>query len=177
MQTMTDPRYPIGKFQWNGLLSDTERAQCLDDIAAAPAKLRAAIAALRPEQYEQSYREGGYSARQLAHHLVDGDIAFYTRVKLALTEERPLVKTFEEDLWAVLPDYFSTPVEVSVRTFELLRERWMHLLRAMKPADFQREYLHPSDPQKPRPIEYVIAYAAWHGLHHVAHVELVKNRQ
>lgn len=173
---MTDPRYPIGKFQWNGPLPETERARCLADIEAAPAKLRTAVSTLSPAQHEQSYRDGGWTVRQIAHHLVDADMTFYTRIKLAMTEDIPLVKTFDEDLWAELPDNFSTPVEVSVQTFELLRERWMHLLRLLTPTDLKREYIHPNDPTNPRPIDHSIAYAAWHGLHHVGHIELVATR-
>ena len=171
---MTDPRYPIGKFVWKHPLTDADRTQYIETIAEFPAKLRAAVRDLTAAQLDTPYREGGWTARQVIHHLADSHINAIVRTKLALTEDVPTIKPYAEAEWAKLPDTFNTPVEVSVRMLELLHERWVNLLRAMQPEDFKRRFIHPVVPGEPRTLDWLLGLYAWHGEHHLAHIEVVK---
>jgi hypothetical protein len=171
---MPDPRYPIGKFNWKRSLTDAERVQLIDTIAAFPAKLRAAVHGLSAQQLETPYREGGWTVRQVVHHLADSHVNAYVRAKLALTEDVPTIKPYAEAAWAALPDNFNTPIETSVRMLELLHERWVNLLRALTPADFRRRLVHPAAPGEVRDLDWLLGVYAWHGDHHIAHIEIAR---
>lgn len=140
---MEDLSYPIGKFKPEPELTDARRRQLIDDIAAAPSALRAAVGGLSNEQLDTPYRPGGWTVRQVAHHLPDSHINAYVRFRLALTENEPAIKPYEQQLWAELPDAKTADIEMSVRLFEGLHQRWVMLLRSMKPEDFQRKFVHP----------------------------------
>src|SRR5208337_4366508 len=165
---MSDPRYPIGKFSYDGPPSEQQRKKLIDDIEQAPAALRAAVRGLSPQQIETPYRDGGWTVRQVAHHVPDSHMNAYIRFKLALTEDEPTIKPYMEDRWANLADSRSTPLEVSLALLDALHERWVRLLRSLQPADWKRAFRHPE--LGVMPLEKALAMYAWHGRHHVAHI-------
>jgi DinB superfamily len=171
---MTDPRFPIGKFNYDGPPTPDQRAQMIADIEQAPAALRAAVAGLSPQQLDTPYREDGWTVRQVTHHMPDSHMNAYVRFKLALTENDPTIKPYAEDRWAELADSQSTPVEVSLVMFDSLHTRWVQLLRSLKPKDWKRNFNHPE--RGPVSLEQNLAIYSWHGKHHVAHVTELRKR-
>jgi uncharacterized damage-inducible protein DinB len=171
---MSDPRYPIGKFSYSGPPTAEEKRKFLDDIEQAPAQLRAAVASLSEQQLDTPYRDGGWTVRQVVHHVPDSHMNSYMRFKLALTEDNPTIKPYMEDLWAELPEAKSAPVEVSLSLLEDLHRRWMLLLRNLKPEDWKRTFRHPELGSVD--LEKNLALYAWHGKHHVAHVRNLRER-
>jgi uncharacterized damage-inducible protein DinB len=169
-----DPSFPIGRFQRDVQPTPELRRQWMDEIAQAPARFRAAVQGLSDEQLDTPYREGGWTVRQLAHHVPDSHMNAYIRFKLGLTEDNPPIKTYEEAEWAELPDSRATPVETSLRTLELLHERWMILLRSLTDEQWARTIQHPD--WGSLPLERLLALYAWHGRHHVAHVTRLRDR-
>lgn len=173
---MTDPRYPIGKFTYNGTPTDEQKQSFLADIAATPANLRAAIKGLSEAQLDTPYREGGWTVRQVVHHVPDSHLNSYVRFKLALTEDEPTIKTYAEDRWAELADTKATPIEVSLTLLDSLHDRWVRLLRSFKPEEWKRTFRHPD--LGSMTLEKTLALYAWHGKHHVAHItELRKQKK
>jgi uncharacterized damage-inducible protein DinB len=172
---MDDPRYPIGPFRFSGQAYAESRARCVAEIAAAPGHLRAAVSDLSPAQLDTRYREGGWSVRQVVHHVPDSHLNAYTRVKLALTEDEPTIKPYEEARWAELSDVQVTPVETSLTLLECLHRRWVLLLRAMTPADFARRFRHPEQGRLIA-LDEVLEMYAWHGQHHVAQITSLRSR-
>ena len=165
-----DARYPIGKFQWKGgTNSEAERQRLMGEIEAAPGRLRAALAGLSQAQLDTPYREGGWTLRQVAHHVPDSHMNAYIRCKWALTEENPTIKAYEQERWAELGDTRGTPVETSLALLESLHQRWVVLLRGLKPEEWQRTFIHP-ETGKAMSLDMVLAMYAWHGAHHAAHV-------
>jgi uncharacterized damage-inducible protein DinB len=171
---MSDPRYPIGKFTYEGPPSEEQRAKLVEDIAQAPAALRAAVSGLSPEQIATPYREGGWTVRQVVHHVPDSHMNAYIRFKLALTEEIPTIKPYMEDRWAELPDSESTPIEVSLSLLESLHERWVRMLKAMKRPEWKRAFQHPQ--LGVMPLEKNLSLYSWHSRHHVAHITELRKR-
>jgi uncharacterized damage-inducible protein DinB len=171
---MADLRYPIGKFHFEGPLSEQQQRDALDSIARTPANLNAAIQGLTEAQIDTPYRPGGWTVRQVVHHMPDSHLNAYVRFKLALTENDPTIKPYAEDRWAELADTKSTPVEVSLSLLESLHDRWMRLLRSLTPEDWKRTFLHPE--MGPMTLEKTLALYAWHGQHHVAHVTALRER-
>ena len=172
---MTDPRYPIGKFHFGGPPTEDERTQLISDIEQAPAALRAAVGDLSPQQLDTPYRAGGWTLRQVTHHVPDSHMNAYIRFKLALTEEEPTIKPYAEDRWAELADSESTPLEVSLALLDSLHGRWVRLLRALRPEDWKRAFRHPEMGMVS--LEKNLALYAWHGKHHVAHVTELRKRK
>jgi len=140
---MSDPRYPIGPFTKVSSLTPELRAACIEQIAAAPAHFRRAVTGLTDAQLDTPYRPGGWTVRQVAHHLPDSHMNAYIRFKLGLTEDAPAIKTYGEKDWAQTPEVAATPVEVSLTLLEALHGRWVTLLRAMTPQQFARTIKHP----------------------------------
>ena len=171
---MSDLRYPIGKFNYEGELTQDARRRAMDDIEAAPARLRAAVEGLSPEQLDTPYRRDGWTVRQVVHHLADSHLNAYTRFKLALTEEEPTVKPYDETRWAELTDARTAPVEISLALLESLHRRWVLLLRSLAPADFKRRFRHPE--LGVVSLDKNLALYAWHGRHHVAHITSLRER-
>lgn len=171
---MSDPRFPIGKFTYNSPPSDDERKKFIADIAATPAALRTATQGLTPAQLDTAYRDGGWTVRQVVHHLPDSHVNAYVRFKLALTEDQPTIKPYMEDRWAKLPDVESTPIEVSLSLLEALHDRWVRMLNGMAPADWKRAFNHPELGNVP--LEKNVALYSWHGRHHVAHITELRKR-
>jgi len=171
---MEDLRYPVGQFHFPDSVSAQDLTRFIDQIAQAPACMRAAITGLTDAQLETPYRPGGWTVRQLAHHLPDSHINSYVRFRLALTEDQPVIKPYEEKLWAELPDARTLPVEMSVALLENLHARWVPLLRSLSAADWKRSFRHPELGLVS--LENNAALYAWHGRHHVAHITKLRER-
>lgn len=168
-----DERYPIGKFTPVPSLSGAERAARIEEIAAAPANFRRAVAGLNDAQLDTPYRSGGWTVRQVAHHLPDSHMNAYMRFKWGLTEDSPAIKTYEEKDWAKTPET-SAPIGFSLDLLTSLHERWVTLLRGIRPADFARTIQHPEWGLPS--LDTLLALYAWHGRHHTAHVTTLRER-
>ena len=169
-----DLRYPVGTFSFQGTLSPEERLGLIDQIAAAPEKMRAAVAGLDDEQLNTPYRPEGWTVRQVVHHVPESHMNSYIRFKLAMTEEEPTIKTYFEDRWAQLDDAQQAPVDLSLNLLDTLHERWVWFLRSLKEEDFQRCFRHPE--LGAVSVDKNIALYAWHGRHHVAHITSLRER-
>ncbi len=171
---MDDLRYPVGRFKFDGQPSADQRRLFIDEIADAPAKLRAAIDGLTPEQIETPYRPGGWTVRQVVHHIPDSHLNSYVRFKLALTEEEPMIKPYDEAAWSELEDVRTAPLETSLTLLDVLHQRWVVLLRSLNDADFARTFRHPE--LGVVSLEKNVALYAWHGRHHIAHITSLRER-
>lgn len=171
---MDDPRYPIGKFAYTGAPSPEQRAQLIEQIEKTPAALRAAVKDLTARQIETPYREGGWTVRQVVHHVPESHMNAYVRFKLALTEDEPTIKPYMEDRWAKLADVAVTPLEISLALLDALHERWVPVLKSLRPEDWKRTFRHPE--LGTVPLEKSLALYAWHGQHHVAHIAQLRER-
>src|SRR6266545_362883 len=169
-----DLRYPIGRLALKPELTEAERAEAIATIEACPAALRQALAGLTPEQLDTPYRPGGWTVRQVAHHVPDSHMNAYIRFKWALTEEEPAIKAYHEDRWAELADSRATPIEVSLSLLESLHRRWVDLLRSMRSEDFRRALIHPENGR--RTLDQMLTTYAWQSAHHVAHVTSLRER-
>ncbi|SRR5579871_128111 len=169
-----DLQYPIGRFAWHGANSEDERKRCIDEIEQAPARLRAAVAALSSQQLDTPYRPGGWTVRQVVHHVPDSHMNSYVRFRLALTEQTPTIKPYEEGRWAELADARTAPLELSLSLLDALHARWILLLRSLKPGDFAREFRHPE--LGTVSLDKNVALYAWHGRHHVGHITSLRER-
>lgn len=169
-----DPKYPVGKFAWEENFSDDRRRELIGQIAEAPAKLRAAVKGLDEKQLDTAYREGGWTVRQVAHHLSDSHLNAFVRFKLALTEDEPAIKPYNEKLWAETADAKSAPIASSLTLLESLHERLVTLLQSLSADDFKRKLKHPELGEVT--IERYLGLYAWHGRHHVAHITSLRER-
>jgi uncharacterized damage-inducible protein DinB len=171
---MADPRFPIGKFHYEGSPSADVRKTLIAEIEQTPTAIRAAVRCLSPKQLDTPYRDGGWSVRQVAHHVPESHMNAYIRFKLALTEDQPIIKTYDEDRWAKLADVESTPIEVSLDLLDNLHARWVVLLRSLDDQDWKRAFVHPE--MGVVPLEKNLALYAWHGKHHTAHITELRKR-
>lgn len=171
---MEDLKYPIGKFKSEAEITETRRIQLINEIASAPAALREAVNGLSKDHLDTPYRPGGWTVRQVVHHLPDSHINAYVRFRLALTEDQPTIKPYEQQVWAELPDARNAEIEMSLKLLESLHQRWVFLLRSMKSEDFQRKFVHPEGGVQP--LDQTLQVYAWHGKHHVAHITSLKKR-
>lgn len=169
-----DLRYPIGKVERKPSLSHDERRAAIDAIAAAPAALRAAVAGLSDAQLDTPYRDGGWTVRQVVHHVADSHLNAYARFRLALTEDNPTIKPYEEAKWAELRDARTLPIGVSLTLLDMMHERLVHLLRATPADAFARKLTHPEN--GPMTIDALLGIYSWHGRHHAAHVTALRER-
>lgn len=167
-QTTDAQRYPLGRFAPPQTITPADREHWIEDLEIAPANLRAALLDLAPAQLDTPYREGGWTARQVAHHLADSHLNAYIRFRLALTEELPLIKAYDEKKWAELSDARLAPAELSLQLFAALQARWALLLRGLNESDWGRQFLHPE--RGPMSLEKNLALYAWHGKHHTAQI-------
>jgi hypothetical protein len=169
-------RYPAGRFEYAGPADDAQRRERIEAIAQTPAQLRKAVKGLAVVQLDTPYRDGGWTIRQVAHHIPDSHMNGYVRCKLALTEDSPTIKPYAENLWAQLPDVRSAPVETALALLEPLHERWVTFLRTLSGSDWERTYVHP-EYGAIYTLDKVLALYAWHGRHHVAHITSVRQRK
>jgi len=165
-----DPRYPTGKYVPQDAPDGATIAQWMGEIEAAPALLRRAVGGLSPEQLDTPYREGGWTPRQIAHHVPDSHMNAYVRFRLALTEDQPVIKPYDESLWAELADARSADPELSLALLAALHARWAILLRSLSPADLERTFRHPAYDQ-PVNLARTLGLYAWHGRHHAGQVQ------
>ncbi len=168
-------RYPIGKFSVKRPISSEQVDSFIADIAALPEQLRKAVAGFSDEQLDTPYRPGGWTVRQVIHHLADSHINSMMRFKLALTEDKPVIKPYYEDRWAKLEDGNKAPVEMSLQLLEGLHQRWVILLKSLSPEDLDKTFVHPEQ-GKEVPLDINIALYSWHCNHHLAHIVNLKER-
>ena len=173
MPELEELRFPIGRFTLPASGTPAIRADQIETLRRLPHGLREAIAGLTDEQLDTPYREGGWTVRQVVHHLADSHANSYVRFKMALTEDWPAIKPYDEAAWARLPDN-SLPVHVSIDLLDALHARWVVLLKSMREEDFQRGYRHPESGQQT--LAKVLAMYAWHSLHHTAHIVSLRRR-
>ena len=169
-----DLRYPVGKFAFPETVSVDERKRFVDEIAATPGHLKAAVAGLSESHLDTPYRPGGWTVRQLVHHVPESHMNSYIRYKWALTEDEPTIKAYYEDRWAELSDARTGPIEPSLVLLESLHQRWITLLRALSEEDWKRTFRHPSLGLVR--LDQNAALYAWHGRHHVAHITSLRER-
>ena len=169
-----DLSYPIGRFDFKAAVPAEDRPRLIEEIAGAPAALRQAVHGLDDAQLDTPYRPGGWTVRQLVHHVADSHINSYIRFRLALTEEEPAAKGYDQDKWATLADAAASPVEVSLALLDSLHQRWVVLLKSMQPKEFARTFRHSE--LGPMPLDQNLALYAWHGRHHTAHVTALRER-
>ena len=170
---MTTLQYPIGRFERPESITPELRKQWIQDIAETPSQIRAAVQGMSDEQLETPYRPGGWTVRQVIHHVADSHMNSYVRFRLALTETEPTIKPYHEDLWAELADARTAPIQLSMSLLDALHQRWVLLLESMQPEDFHRTFRHPE--RGLMTLEQNLALYSWHGKHHAAHIMSVKN--
>lgn len=170
-----DPRYPLGPMPQPLTLTPQERAEALAALRALPGELRAAVAGLPDAGLDTPYREGGWTVRQVVHHVADSHMNAVVRLKLALTEDRPTIKPYEEGLWAELPDT-RLPVEPTLGLLGGLHARWVAVLEGLTPEDWARGWVHPAQ-GRAYTVDTLAAMYAWHGRHHVAHITGLRGRR
>ena len=175
MSTVIDDlRYPVGRFDRHAVLEPADFPGLIDRIAAAPTLLRAAVEGLDDGRLDTPYRDGGWTVRQVVHHVPDSHMNAYVRFKLALTESNPSIKTYDEKAWAGLADTRTTPIAVSLQLLDALHDRWVRVLRDMSADDFRRTLHHPE--WGDIDLRLMLGLYAWHGRHHVAHVTALRQR-
>lgn len=167
-------QYPIGRFDWKGPMTPATRRAAVQAIETLPARLADAVAGLSDEQLSTPYRPGGWTVRQVVHHIADSHLNAFTRFKLGLTEDAPTIKPYNEKLWSTLADS-DLPVDVSVRLVEALHTRWAALLHSMSDADFARFIVHPESGRNP--LDRFAHLYGWHSNHHLAHITSLRERE
>lgn len=170
-----DPRYPIGKFEWPEAVTAADIDRAVHEIEALPEQLRQSVSGLGETQLATPYRPGGWTVRQVVHHVADSHLNSYVRFRLAVTENEPTIKPYDENSWAELADARSAPIDLSLDLIESLHHRWVLLMRSFGPSEWSRSFRHPE-----RGLIRVDATAllyGWHGRHHVAHVTLLRQRE
>ena len=170
-----DPRYPVGKFTADADVTPEKRQRWITEIDALPRNLERTLAALPASSLDTPYREGGWTARQVVHHLADSHLNAYTRIKLALTEDAPVIKTYEEQIWAELPDGRTADPGMSMSILDGVHRRMTILLESLTPEQFARTAQHPS--WGPITVDWLLQMYAWHCRHHLAHIGLVSGKQ
>lgn len=171
---MADLQYPIGKFQKKESISAAERTAMMNGISQTPGMLRAAVKGLSPQQLGTPYRPDGWTVQQVVHHVADSHMNAYIRFKLALTEDNPTIKPYDEKKWAELDGMRNPPVEVSLALTEALHQRWEVLMRLIAPGDFARTFRHPE--RGVMNLDELIQLYHWHGQHHIAHITGLRER-
>jgi hypothetical protein len=165
---MSDPRYPVGKYEKPATVDAAMRARFIDQLAATPSMLRAAVSGLDDHQLDTPYRDGGWTVRQVVHHVPDSHMNAYIRTKWALTEDKPTIKPYDENSWANLPEAKGGPIEMSLSLLEAVHRRWVACIRGVSPDLWSRQLMHPESGVMS--IDQLFALYSWHGRHHVAHI-------
>jgi hypothetical protein len=168
-----DLRYPVGPFKIEGEITSDLINNWIAEIENAPRLLREAVKDLQDHQLDTPYRPGGWTVRQVVHHLPDSHLNSYIRLKLALTEDKPVIKPYQEDKWAELPDS-NLPVEVSLQLMEAIHSRWVSILITLSPSEIKKTFFHPESGENS--IASMIALYAWHSRHHIAHITSLRDR-
>jgi hypothetical protein len=174
MKNAADLSYPIGKFNAPDIITSEMRKDFIKDIERTPGLFRKAVKGLSRKQLDTPYRQGGWTVRQVVHHVPDSHLNAYVRMKLALTEDVPTIKPYDQEKWAELNDTFNTSVSVSLDMLEVLHKRWVNLLKSLSEDDFKRNFKHPEIGIVN--IDWAISQYAWHGKHHTAHITSLRKR-
>jgi hypothetical protein len=169
-----DLSYPIGKFEWGAKIAPQSRPALIAQLAAAPAGFRDAVRGLDDRQLDTPYRPGGWTVRQVVHHVADSHMNSYIRFRLALTEEEPAIKPYDQAQWAELVDCRTAPVDTSLQLLDSLHSRWVTLLEGFSEGDFARTFRHPEIGVLR--LDTTLAQYAWHGRHHTAHIAGLRER-
>jgi len=169
-----DIRYPVGPCVWSPEVSAEEKQQHLRDISELPLMLHAAVAGLAPQHLDIPYREGGWSIRQMVHHIPESHMNSYIRFKLALTEDQPTIKPYDENLWGQMPDSRTAPIDMSLDLTDALHRRWSVVLSNMTDADFEKSVRHPEIGVLK--LKSMLAGYGWHSRHHVAQIAATRRR-
>jgi len=164
-------KYPIGKYAAPAEITESDVNNWINTIEAFPSRLKAMVSSLTDAQLEATYRSGGWTIRQIVHHVVDSHLNSYVRFKWTLTEDRPTIKTYQQSLWAELPDAKNAPVKVSLDFLSALHERWVYMLRSLSEEQWNRTFIHP-EYNKEFNLKWLLGLYDWHCRHHYAHVEL-----
>ena len=165
-------RYPVGRFQFQADMGTAARLDAISTIVQFPQAFRAVATSLSEAQLATPYREGGWTARQVIHHVGDSHINAYVRTRWLLTEDLPTIKAYDEKAWAELPDATSAPIELSLALIAATHQRWTRLLESLSDEAFGRELVHPVS--GPMTLEKLVHMYAWHGRHHMGHLQIVK---
>lgn len=168
-------KYPIGRYAKPEVYTEADIKEWLSVLEALPAWLDLCIENLDEHQLQTPYRPGGWTIQQVAHHIADSHINMYVRMKFALTEDNPVIKPYDENLWAVLPDVESQPINISVTLLHALHRRIVAVLRSLEPEQWQRTYFHPGL-NRDVPLWEMAALYAWHSRHHMEHIRQLRNR-
>lgn len=169
-----DLSYPIGKFQRPASLSASEFDAAIGRLTSQADRLRAVVDGLSDAQLDTNYRPGGWTVRQLVHHVADSHVNMYLRLKFAMTEDNPTIKPYDQDMWVTLADVREVPVATSVELFDAVQQRALAVLRNTTDAERQRTFFHPEN--GPTRIDQLAALYAWHGDHHIAHIANLRTR-
>ena len=174
---MTDDshRYPVGRFTMPGTLTPAHRTAAIEVLAAFPAQFRAAVHGLDAAQLDTPYRDGGWTVRQVVHHVPESHMHAYCRLKFALTEDNPTIKPYDEGAWSSFADQASAPIEASLQIVEGVHGRFVTLWRLMTPAQFARTLQHPEN--GPMTLDDLLGMYAWHSRHHLAHITSLRQRK
>jgi|SRR5215471_6822172 len=170
-----DPRFPTGTFTYDPDVTPEKRRRAIAAIRDTPQRLRAAVQGMSDAELDTPYREGGWTIRQVVHHVPESHMNAFVRFKLALTETNPTIKPYNEDAWVKLPDVPRAPIESSLTLLDALHQRWVALLEEMTPEDFARPLVHPD--RGAVSLDWMLQLYAWHGPHHAAHAESVQQRR
>lgn len=170
-----DPRYPIGQYEPQPF-SSRQKKEWLQDIQFLPSLLEQVIENMDEQQLNTPYRDGGWTVKQLVHHVADSHMNAYIRFKLGMTEEKPTIKPYEEALWANLADVDKVPINISITLLYTLHTRWHAAIRDLADADWNRTVFHP-EAKKELSLWYLLGSYAWHGKHHTAHITALRERR
>ena len=171
---MADLQYPIGKLSLDPDVTPEKRMRWIADISGAPGLFRTAVAGLTESQLDTPYRDGGWTVRQVIHHMADAHIQSLVRFRLALTEDNPAITGYDPAKWGELPDAKTGPVAVSLDLLEAIHARWLLLLRAMTPTQFSKTFRRPDGQEIS--LDRLLQTYAWHGKHHAAHITGLRER-
>lgn len=168
-------RYPIGQFHPEAPITDEDVAGFIQEIALLPGRVAKAVEGLDDGQLDTPYREGGWTVRQVVHHVVDSHINSYVRFKWTVTEDKPVIKAYFEDRWATLEDATRAPVDLSLTFLAALHARWVYFLKSLSTEELEREFTHPETGNNVN-LRKNIGLYAWHGNHHLAHITNLRGR-
>ena len=168
-------RYPTGKFEAQDAYTQQELLACIQRIESLPSALSAVVKDFTPRDFGTPYREGGWTARQVLHHMADSHMNAFIRFKWTLTEDTPVIKAYNEKSWAETPEVKLDP-SLSLNLLNALHPKWVALLNSLTTQDLQKEYIHP-ETQKRFRLDRVVAMYAWHGDHHLGHIKIVAQKR